>query len=366
MSKKILSRRTFLSNAGVMIGLPLLDAMMPSIAWAQAQSQYRFICTFMGTCNGGDRLTKPAAFGPLVDPMPMSFASLEPVKQHISIVSGMTFPLYNSVGGANEPPTGLGSAANKQHHGTRSPMLSGVTAQTKVQPMIRGTSADQVAADYLGSGSKLQSLHLRVQAASYNGRTGASAQTDGMSVRKQGNLLNENLPEQSPLRAYDMLFSGSNQGNPNPPPSNLLSKNKSSLDLVVNDISRLMASVHSKDKEILEAHFERIRALENSLSATINQGPTTTVQTMPARPGPDPAPTTYNFGGWAEETMRGQIMADIISHAIASDLTRVITWMLTHDQCWIGSRYTSGSNIVPPNGGATDIHSDSHFAPAEI
>lgn len=81
-------------------------------------------------------------------------------------------------------------------------------------------------------------------------------------------------------------------------------------------------------------------------------------------PGADPA-VTYGFGSWSNETQRGINMADMIAYALACDMTRAVSWMLTHDQCWIGSAQTSGST-VPGQGGPPDIHNDSHFAPADI
>lgn len=58
-------------------------------------------------------------------------------------------------------------------------------------------------------------------------------------------------------------------------------------------------------------------------------------------------------------------MADMLAYAFACDMTRVASWMLTHDQCWINSAQTSGS-MLSNNGGPPDIHHDSHFATAEI
>src|SRR6516162_7132731 len=39
VTRKHLSRRTFLRGAGVVIGLPLLDAMTPALGWAQGAAR---------------------------------------------------------------------------------------------------------------------------------------------------------------------------------------------------------------------------------------------------------------------------------------------------------------------------------------
>lgn len=81
-------------------------------------------------------------------------------------------------------------------------------------------------------------------------------------------------------------------------------------------------------------------------------------------PGADPA-VNYGFGSWSQETTRGHQMADMITYALACDVTRAVSWMLTHDQCWINSGQTAGSTLAG-QGGPPDIHHDSHFANTTI
>ncbi|MBL8954102.1 MAG: DUF1552 domain-containing protein [Myxococcaceae bacterium] len=374
MSGKHLSRRTFLRGGAVCIGLPLLDAMLPAVARAQASMPpSRFIATFMGTCTGSPALTNPAATGPFTAPLPMSFTSLQPVAQHVSILSGMAFPVYNT-----GSPTAPASALQQQHGGTISPLTSGCSAQDAVAPLVRGHTSDQHAADFLKPGSKFASLQMRVQAASYNGRTGSAAQGRGMSVRKVGSTLSELLPIESPARLFTMLFTGGSTMPPPtmpPPPGTpaLPPLRKSVLDLVLADANRLTGSVGAEDRVRLDQHFTHIRDLERSLPGPVaaDAGTTTGGGTMTsgcgalANPGVDPAISTYGFGGWANETQRGQWMADAIAYALACDLTRSVSWMLTHDQCWLNSVQTSGSTFVSPDG-VTEIHSDSHNATADV
>ena len=366
MSPPRLSRRTVLRGGAVCVGLPLLDAMLPR-AFAQSAVPSRFVAVYMGTCTGGASLTNPSALGPFNAPLPLSFAALQAVAQHVSIISGLNYPIYASGG----TPTAPGSAVQVQHGGTISPALSGVSAQDSVLPLIRGTTADQLAADFLGTGSKFRSLQLRVQAASYNNRTGTSAQQRGMSLRKTGATLSELLPNESPARLYNMLFSGA-PPSPSPTPGlpAMLSKRKSVLDLVLDDANRLTNSVGGDDRARLDQHFTAIRELEKGLTPPVsgtdagvtmpppppldggvvppNPG---TCGAAPMNPGVDPAISTYDFGGWANETQRGNSMADMIAYALACDLTRVASWMLTHDQCWLNSQHLSNSTVVTTSGG---------------
>ncbi len=416
MTFKQISRRMLLrGGAGVVVGLPLLDAMT-SRAFAQSALPPRFVLAYMGTCTGSPVLTNPAASGPFSAPLPPSFAALQALANHISIISGLSYPTYNA--GQGQVPTQPGSALVAQHGGTMSPAVSGVTAQESVAPNVRGHSADQVAVDLIGGGSAIPSLQLRVQAAAYNNNTGARAQGRGISVRKSGTVLSELLPNESPLRLYNQLFTArpfdgrADGGVPASdagvgadagvmPVATLVQRRKSVLDVVLADANRLSSSVGADDRQRLDQHFEHIRELERSLMGGVDAGspsgggggatgggtgagggggsgmgggtgagggggtggPGGACVGL-AHPGADPA-VSYGFGSWSNETARGNNMADMIAYAMACDLTRVASWMLTHDQCWLNSGYTSGS-AISGQGGPPDIHHDSHFATADI
>lgn len=424
MFPKRISRRMLLrGGAGIAIGLPLLDAMRAN---AQTALPARFILSYLGTCTGSPALTNPGATGPFSAPLPASFAALQPIAQHISILSGLSYPTYNP--GTGQVATAPGSALVAQHGGTMSPAVSGVTAQESVAPNVRGHSADQVAADFLGAGTAIPSLQLRVQAAAYNNTTGSAAQRRGISVRKSGTVLSELVPNESPLRLYNQLFGVRpfNGGGA----SLAAQKRKSALDAVLGDANRLTNSVGAEDRQRLDQHFTHIRELEQSLGVTGGGGGATGggggatggggamgggggatgggggstgggggstgggggsmgggggatgggggttgggggTTTGPGgtctglrNPGADPA-VSYGFGSWSDETTRGQNMADMITYALACDMTRAVSWMLTHDQCWINSGQTAGSTIAG-QGGPPDIHNDSHFATADI
>ena len=446
MPLKPLSRRTLLrGGAGVIIALPLLDAMLGRAGAQAFMPPPRFVLAYMGTCTGTPALTTPAAVGPFTGPLPASWASLQPIARHISILSGLSYPLYN----AGSTPPGPGAALIQQHGGTMSPAVSGVTAQDAVAPNVRGHSADQVAADLIGAGTPIPSLQLRVQAAAYNNNTGARAQGRGISIRRNGTILSELLPNESPLRLFNQLFStmpfdgprdagvgagggmaggsaaggggalgggtagGSRDAGTMRVPT-LLERRKSVLDVVLGDANTLSSKVGAEDRQRIDQHFTHIRELEQSLAggapgagggspgtgggsgsmgggtagagggaraggsagtgggAAVGGGRAggsgggagTNACVGLSNPGADPA-VSYGFGSWSNETLRGQQMADMMAYAMACDLTRVASWMLTHDQCWLNSAQTAGSTF-PGQGGPPDIHNDSHFATPDI
>src|SRR6187397_1083708 len=90
ISKKHLSRRTFLRGAGVVVGLPLLDAMIPSMtALAQTAAAAKPRMGFLYLPHGAimEQWT-PAAEGKAFE-MPAILKPLAPFQKQVTIVSGL-------------------------------------------------------------------------------------------------------------------------------------------------------------------------------------------------------------------------------------------------------------------------------------
>ena len=91
ITKKHLSRRTFLHGAGLTLSLPLLEAMVPAqtaLAQTAASPKPRFVGMFYphGMAPG---YWEPAAEGPLAEKLPYIMESLEKVKDQTVILSGL-------------------------------------------------------------------------------------------------------------------------------------------------------------------------------------------------------------------------------------------------------------------------------------
>ena len=146
--KKHVSRRAVLKGVGVTIALPLIDAMNPAAtAWAQTpagSTPKRF--AFIGFPHGAimDKWS-PAGTGTGYEMSPI-LQPLEPLRQHMTIVSG----LRNKPGETPEPHgyiemTWL-TCVKPWEHGVASP--------------DSGVSADQLAARHIGQDTRLPSLEL--------------------------------------------------------------------------------------------------------------------------------------------------------------------------------------------------------------
>src|SRR2546423_9813921 len=90
LSRKSIPRRTFLRGVGATLALPLLDAMVPAataLAATPANPVRRLGFIFMPMGCDITRWTPPAD-GKLEKLSPI-LASLEPVKQHVSVLTNM-------------------------------------------------------------------------------------------------------------------------------------------------------------------------------------------------------------------------------------------------------------------------------------
>src|SRR5258706_11065633 len=86
ITKKALSRRTFLQGAGATLALPFLDAMIPALAAApKATPRLGFIYIANGVIQ---KDWNPATPGPLSE-LPPTLRPLTGVRDHLNVISGL-------------------------------------------------------------------------------------------------------------------------------------------------------------------------------------------------------------------------------------------------------------------------------------
>src|SRR5215475_9851552 len=147
---KHLSRRSFLRSTGALIGLPLLDAMVPALAWARPANRHPPLrMGFVYVPNGmvmsnwtpatqGTRF----AFPPILKP-------LEPFREHSLILSGLMDHNANALGDGGG-----------DHARAAASFLTGAHPRETGSDIHAGVSADQVAAQAIGRQTRLASLEL--------------------------------------------------------------------------------------------------------------------------------------------------------------------------------------------------------------
>lgn len=327
MSSPKLARRTLLKGAasGIIIGLPLLEVMTPRNAYA-AGAPKRFIVSYGGTPHGNSKVFNPPA-GALPTTLPAPLVTLAPVRNLVSVVGGFTLPTYTA--GQTPPPGGRLQAG--PHGFTMAPLLAGMHSVDAKPVMANGHTVDQVVADAIGGSSRLKSVQACIQAAGYGGgaRGGIS------SARLENGTLRALAPESSPKALFAMLFgsvpapsSGGASG-----PTSAQRKQQSVLDFILADANTLSRKVSAADRIRLDQHFTEIRELEARLSAVPPVA--TAACTIPTGPSDPALGSTGSFGGWSNETLRGDLMADMLALAIACDTTRAISLMVSYEQSFL-------------------------------
>lgn len=339
--RHVLSRRALLRGAGgVLVGLPMLEAMLPRVALAApaANVPRRMIVSYAGTTHGSSKTLNPAA-GALPTTFSPQCAALAPVRSLVSMVSGLAIPSYNS-----GTPSIPGGAYNMQHGGVMAPMLSGMRSLEHMAVMPFGHTVDQHVADAIGSGTRLASVQASIQAAGYGGGSGKGIQSARIDAGKLRGL----PPITSPSLLFSTLFGAAPGGGGAASASNA-AKDRSILDYVLADASRLQQRVSTADRARLDQHFTELRALEQRLGTV---PPVTASCTTPVAPGADPAPGAATFGGWSNETLRGDLMADMLALALACDVTRAVSLMVSWDQSFLRTQ--------DPAGTYADMHATGH------
>ncbi len=340
-----LDRRSLLKGAagGVLIGLPLLEVMTPRIARAAPLPPKRFIVSFAGTTHGASRLFNPPV-GALPATLPVPCASLAPVRTVATMVSGLSVETYFA--GQAPPP---GGKIVGQHGNIMAPMLSGIHSRNAMPVQANGHTVDQIVADAIGGGTRLKSVQARVQAAGYGG-----GEAKGISsARVENGKVRALAPISSPSLLFSTLFGSVPGGGSSGPsgPTTASRKQRSVLDFVLADANALTAKVSAADRARLDQHFTELRELELRLD-TVPPVATATC-TSPTNPGTDPGlGTPGSFGGWSNETLRGDLIADMIGLAVACDVTRAVSLMISYDQSFLKTQ--------DPMGNHADMHATGH------
>jgi len=298
ITRKHISRRTFLRGAGVAVGLPLLDAMIPAgTALAQTAAnpgpRMGFIYFPHGAImNQWTPATEGAnfEFSPILKP-------LEPHRKYVTIVSG----LENKA--AIAPPV---------HALSPGTWLSGV-APRKTQDPWGGVTVDQIAAKHLGQDTPFPSLEVAIE---NRGGGGFCDREYGCSYAGTISFRTPSTPlpmETEPRKLFQRLFG---QGDTIQERKIIAKQNASILDLVSKEAADLQRSLGASDRAMVGDYLESVREIERR------------VEKMEARDLsklslPDsPAGTPSSF----EQHIN--LMFDLVALAYQANLTRIFTFMM--------------------------------------
>jgi hypothetical protein len=248
LTKKHLSRRTFLRGSGTTLALPFLESMIPAGS-AMAQSMLpktRFGAIYVPHGATMSRWTptttgKNFEFSEILKP-------LEKFREHINVVTGLGLPLAYGPGGAT---------AN--HNRSAASFLSGAKPQSGAMPVL-GVTIDQVVAQNLHQDTPLPSLELTIEEATLSCGEGLSCAYRN-TISWQSDV--SPLPMQNnPQVVFEQLFGDGAT------PELREARRKQSLsllDAVSDQLTSLDRSLPAGDRVRLDQFLTDIREIERRI-----------------------------------------------------------------------------------------------------
>jgi hypothetical protein len=305
VTKKALSRRTFLRGIGVTLSLPLLDAMFPAFtatatAAANPARRLGFVYIPMGM-NPAEWI--PEGEGKLTTLSP-SLASLTPFRDHVTVITNTELKDMAY-------PTGNHAASNAIFLSATRPK------RTEGSDYELATTVDQIAAKQLGRDTAIPSLELATDLIAQTGNC-----DNGLACAYQNNLSWANattpLPaEADPRLVFERLFG---DGGTAQDRRAELRRNQSILDWVTADMSRLQKQLGAADRTRLAEYMDTVREVERRIQRAEAQ---TAESRLPDLERPSTVPED-----WEEHV---KLMFDLQVLAFQSDVTRVITFQMARE-----------------------------------
>lgn len=307
-SQRALSRRTVLRGSGVVIGLPLLDAMIPAMqaqakSVAAKQNLRRIGYVYMPMGFNAAHWTPPSVTGDdELTELPSSLQSLEPIKKQITVISGMD--LQNAYPGS--------------HATSNAAFLSAARAKrTESSDYYLGTTVDQIAAKKIGQHTQLPSLEMSMDLMSLVGQC-----DNGYACVYQNNLSWSSpttpLPSEAhPRIVFESLFG---EGGSADDRRTELAQRASLLDSVTSEMKRLKNRLGPGDRIKVDTYLESIREVERRIQlaeASVHENP------LPDLDRPTGVPAAF--------ADHARLMFDLQLLAFQGDITRVITFQLARE-----------------------------------
>ena len=303
ITKAALPRRTFLRGAGVMLGLPLLDAMAPALtALAQSPAAPRTRLGFVYFPNGAvmeqwipETVGKGLTISPTLTP-------LEPFKDRMVV--------YGNLARAG---TTIGD-----HAVAAAGWLTGVYAKkTEAEDVLANTTIDQIVARHIGQDTPFPSLELATE--DFTGYIGGC--TPGFSCTYMNTISwaspTSPLPmEIDPRVAFERLFGRTGTASQR---AARMAEDRSILDSISGEAKRLRTKVGTRDRRRLDQYLDDVREIERRIQRTESANGSR-VEAIDAPVG---VPESF------EEHVA--LMFDLLTVAYQADLTRVFTFMMSRE-----------------------------------
>ncbi|MDQ3650743.1 MAG: DUF1552 domain-containing protein [Acidobacteriota bacterium] len=308
ITRKHLSRRTFLRGLGTTaIALPMLDAMMPAFAsTASASVKAPTRLAFVYVPNGivMDEWT-PKGVGQAFE-FTRILKPLESFREDMFVLSGLQDHNGNALG------DGAGD-----HARAGASFLSGVHCKKTAGADIQaGVSADQIAAQVVGSKTRFPSLELGCEDSRTVGNCDSGyscAYTNSVSWRTPTTPM---PPEVNPRMAFERLFGTVDLSLDPATRARRLQYRKSILDMVRDDTQKLVGTLGQADRRKIDEYLFAVREIEKRIESAEKDNH----EVLPTMEKPAGIPITFQE--------YAKLMYDLQVLAFQADLTRVSTLVI--------------------------------------
>ena len=301
ISKKHLSRRTFLQGAGVTVALPLLEAMVPAqtpLARTAANPMHRwgFIYVPHGSIMKQWTPAQEGAgfqFSPILKP-------LEPFRDYVNVVTG----LYNSGENGHSPSCAMYLAGTMPAKGTNVKLT---------------TTIDQIIAHKYGQGSTFPSMEFATEDhSSHLGSCAGDFLCSYMSTISWRTPTQPQPMEVNPRVVFERMFGG--DGATAKDRSARLAQNTSILDAVADSAKDLRRNLGARDQAKLVEYMENVREIERRIVQADKQR---NEYKLEAPETPIGVPEV-----WEEHA---RLMFNLMALAYKGNMTRVTSFMLSRE-----------------------------------
>ena len=299
ITKKHLSRRTFLHGMGATVALPFLGAMVPArTALGQTAAaiphRYGFVYAPMGTVMKEwmpQQVGRDFEFSPILK-------ALEPFRDKVNVISG----LRNLGANGHSPSSGTFMSGAFPAHGST---------------ILLNTTVDQVIASKIGQDTTFPSMEFATE--DHSSHLGSCAGDFLCSYMSTVSWRTPTQPlpmEINPRVVFETMFGGS-ESTPEARQTRLI-QSTSILDTVAESIRDLRRDLGAGDQAKLGEYLENVREIERRIVQGERQRSEANLEAPPT-----PVGVPEN---WEEHV---DLLWELGALAYQGDLTRVITFMLS-------------------------------------
>jgi len=301
---KSLARRSFLRGLGTSIALPYLTAMSPAMA-ATAKAPVRM--GFVYVPNGMDVRNWNLNYEGKLGELTRIMKPMEPFKEDMLVLGNLTH---------NNGRALLDGAGD--HGRCSGTYLTGVQPRKTLSDIKCGISFDQIVANEIGHKTRFPSLELGLEDSRQAGDCDSGyscAYTNNLAWRGETQPL---PPVLDPRVLFERLFGNGRVLSPEARARESKYR-RSILDFVTSDTKTLETTLGPSDKRKLDEYLSSIREIERQLEKAEKDNS----QIDPKMPKP--------YGVPADFAEHFKLMTDMLTVALQADLTRVFTFLVTHE-----------------------------------